>query len=171
MAVGTRRFHRSSTRTATASDLPLLQSAVVDAAFPPSPRPPVDEALRAPHVARMIDDWPRPGDAGVIAMRGRSAVGAAWYRLFDPEELRSQYAEPDVPELAIAIARHHRGQGWGGVALDALVECASTEGRRALDLQVGLTNRVAIRLYERTGFERVGDPEDDLVWMRKQIQT
>jgi GNAT superfamily N-acetyltransferase len=147
-----------------------LQTAVLDAAFPPSPRPPLDEALRAPHVARMIEGWPRPGDAGVIALRGRHPVGAAWYRLFAPEESRSRYADADVPELAIAIARYHRGQGWGRVLLDALVERAGADGHRALDLQVGLSNRVAIDLYEGCGFGRVGDPEDDLVWMRKQIR-
>jgi ribosomal protein S18 acetylase RimI-like enzyme len=170
VTIGTRRFHRSSTRAATATDLPLLETAVLDAAFPPSPRPPIAEALRVPHVARMIEGWPRPGDAGVIAMRGRQPVGAAWYRLFGPDEMQSQYAAADVPELAIAIARRHRGQGWGRVLLEALAERAGADGHRALDLQVGLSNRVAVDLYEQCGFERVGDPEDDLVWMRKQLR-
>src|SRR2546429_7419780 len=112
-AVATRGMHRSTTRDATADDLPLLQAAVLDAAFPPSPRPAFDVAIAVPHVARMIESWPRSGDAGVIAMRGRHPVGAAWYRVFAEDESRSQYARADVPELAIAVAPRHRGQGWG----------------------------------------------------------
>ena len=144
---------------------------VLEAAFPPSPRPPKAEALRTPHVARMVDGWPRPHDAGVVAIARNVRVGATWYRQFERHELRSQWADPEIPELAIAVSRHHRGRGLGRSLLVALLERARQEGYEALDLQVGQENLNAIALYESSGFEPVGTPETRLIWMRHRFST
>ena len=169
VASRTRWMFRASTRPATADDLSLLEVAVIDAAFPPSPRPPVAVALREPNVARMVDGWLRPGDAGVIALRGRRPVGAAWYRLFEADEIVSRYGHPEIPELAIAVGETYRGQGWGRMLLTALAEEAWREGHAAIDLQVGQRNEPAVALYRSFGFEHVGEPEGELLWMRCEL--
>ena len=129
------------------------------------------EALREPHVARMVDGWLRPGDAGVIGVvRGRR-VGAAWYRTFSADELCSRHARPEFPELAIAVDGHFGGRGWGRALLGALIVQAQRDGFGAIDLQVGERNTRARTLYEGLGFDLVGEPEDGLIWMRRTLKV
>ena len=55
--------------------------------------------------------------------------------------------------------------------LESLAERARADGHSTLDLQVGLSNRRAVLLYLRRGWEPVGDPEGDLVWMRRSLRS
>jgi len=71
-------------RKATAADGPFLIRMLPHAAYPPwhEPRPTPAQVLRDPAVARYVVGWPRPGDAGVVALdRAARRIGAAWYRL------------------------------------------------------------------------------------------
>jgi len=56
----------------------------------------------------------------------------------------------------IAVAPHAQGRGWGTRLLTALVEESQRRGCHRLDLEVRADNDIAIRLYERHGFTRVG---------------
>jgi RimJ/RimL family protein N-acetyltransferase len=60
-------------------------------------------------------------------------------------------------KLGMAIRPERRGQGYGRKALDLLLLHAASElALLKLLLEVRADNEVAIRLYERTGFRRVG---------------
>ena len=61
-----------------------------------------------------------------------------------------------MPEIFIAVLAEHRGEGVGRRLLTALIEDASSQGVRALSLSVHLLNPVAVHIYERAGFVRVG---------------
>lgn len=61
--------------------------------------------------------------------------------------------EADVQTIAVAPAA--QGRGLGRVLLDALVAQAGEQGATTLLLEVRADNPAAIRLYERTGFERI----------------
>lgn len=76
----------------------------------------------------------------------------------------------------IAVDEAFRGQGIGGV----LLEAALTEGRRrdveAVYLEVRESNEAARRMYERRGFVRVGRrrryyrrPEEDALILRLEL--
>jgi len=56
----------------------------------------------------------------------------------------------------IAVAPDAQGQGLGRQLLVALIEESERRGCRRLDLEVRADNGVAIALYERHGFKRVG---------------
>ena len=156
-------------RPARPDDLGFLRSMVYEAGYPAgAERPPLDEALAEPHNARYLDGWRRPGDAGVVALAGDRPVGAAWYRRFAPEELAVGFADPSVPELAIAVAEGHRGRGLGRVLLAALCDRARRAGFAALDLNVSPENRPALALYRRVGFAEVGAHRWGL-WMRRRL--
>ena len=100
----------------------------------------------------------------MIAIDGGFPVGAAWYRLFERSRPGYGFVDERTPELAIAVVPNARGKGIGAALLDALTERARAEGHAAISLSVDRENAGAIALYERYGFERVGE-EDDSVTM------
>jgi GNAT superfamily N-acetyltransferase len=152
-------------RAGTVADVQFLGAMMYEAGFPPTrPKPPLDEALRLPHVAAWLDRWGRAGDAAVIAEEpdGRP-VGAAFHRLYRGDEPGiAGVLDAATPVLAIATVPDRRGLGVGGQLLAALIEQARAAGHVALSLSVGRTNP-ALRLYERHGFRAVSDGNGPLV--------
>ena len=131
------------------------------ATWRPGPRPPAESVLADPAIARYLRDWGRDGDSAWIAEEGESPVGAAWYRLFPPDDPGYGFVAADVPELSIAVVPEARGRGVGTLLLERLVSDARDRGFRALSLSVEEDNP-AVRLYERAGFSRV--PSDGGAW-------
>ena len=120
-------------------------------------------------VARYIKGWGRPGDTVLIAVDDGFPVGAAWYRLFPRDRPGYGFVDERTPELAIAVVPNARGKGVGSALLAALLDRARAEGFDAISLSVDRNNAGAIELYERHGFERVGE-EDDSVTMLAHLQ-
>ena len=132
---------------------------IIEAAFPPGRAPAFHDAVCAPHVVPWLEGWSRAGDVGVVA-EDEVPLGAAWCRHFTGNEAGiSGFIDVDTPVLAIAIRDGHRGRGIGTALLNALFATLRAQGRCAVSLSVGRTNP-ALRLYERQGFERVGDDRD-----------
>ena len=107
-------------------------------------------------VYRYVQNWGRRGDAGVIAMDGPHAYGAAWYRLFDAKEPGFGFVDEETPELTIAIVPSRRGKGAGKELLEALLARAREDGYPAISLSASHEQRP---YYERVGFEVVGETE------------
>jgi ribosomal protein S18 acetylase RimI-like enzyme len=116
-------------------------------------RPPLDETLADPAVARYLDGWPRDGEAGVVAETSEgSAVGAGWWRWFTAASPGYGFVAPEIPELTLAVAPDWRRRGIGAALLSTLMQSAAAEGIPALSLSVEDGNG-ARRLYARAGFE------------------
>ena len=64
-------------------------------------------------VARYVNNWGRPGDAGLVAWEA-GPVGAAWYRLFPANAPGFGFVDEETPELTIAVVPSRRGSGLGG---------------------------------------------------------
>jgi ribosomal protein S18 acetylase RimI-like enzyme len=139
-------------RPVSAADLTFLAEMALLAAFPPGPLP--EGASEMPHVRKWLEDWGRPGDAGVIAWHSGERLGAAWCRVLADVVARDANGRP-LPELAIAVAPEHRARGVGAHLLDGLARAASQVGHTAVSLTVNEQNP-ARRLYERAGFQVVG---------------
>ena len=105
-------------------------------------------------VYRYVRNWGRIGDAGVVAMDGPNAYGAAWYRLFTVGEPGFGFVDEKTPELTIAVVPSRRGKGAGKELLDALLEQARTDGFQAISLS---TDAGQVEWYERFGFETVAE--------------
>jgi GNAT superfamily N-acetyltransferase len=117
-------------------------------------------------VARYVNNFGRPGDAGLVAWE-RGPVGAAWYRMFAADEPGFGFVDEQTPELTIAVVPGRRGSGLGGELLEALLARAREEGHTAISLSAEAENT---KLYERHGFEAV-EQKDGTVTMRKQLQA
>jgi ribosomal-protein-alanine N-acetyltransferase len=147
-----------SIREATRTDIEFLREMLCEAAYWRSgtERPPNEDALSRPELARILRDWGRDGDTAVLALgpEGES-IGAAWYRFWTEEDHSYGYVGPDVPELGMAVAATHRGEGVGGELLGALLKLAAGKGVHRVSLSVERDNR-AFHLYKRYGFTTVG---------------
>jgi ribosomal-protein-alanine acetyltransferase len=58
---------------------------------------------------------------------------------------------------SIATKPQARGKGVGSALIEAAEDAARTRGCRSLRLEVRKDNGVAIRLYERMGYQRIGE--------------
>ncbi len=100
-------------RPATAADLAFLCEMLHEAnhwSLPPdAPRPPLADDL----VSRYVDDWGRPGDAGIVTEVDGTPVGAYWLRLFAADHHGWGFVAPDIPEPSIAVALRWRRRGIG----------------------------------------------------------
>ena len=111
--------------------------------------------------SRYVRGWGRPGDTAVIALENGFPVGAAWFRLFRPDEPGYGFVDESTPELAIAVVPSKRGHGVGDELLGALIQKARSAGYGRLSLSVEPGNP-ARKLYERHGFDVVD--EGDEAW-------
>jgi GNAT superfamily N-acetyltransferase len=112
-------------------------------------------------VYRYVQNWGRPGDAGVLALEGPHAYGAAWFRLFTRDEPGFGFVDERTPELTIAVVPSRRGKGAGKELLDALLARARDEGYAAVSLSAAADQ---VPYYQRFGFETV-DESDHAVTM------
>ncbi len=107
-------------------------------------------------VSRYVESWGRRGDRALIAIDDFRPVGAAWYRLFSEARPGYGFVDADTPELTIAVVPSRRGHGFGAELLSALLEHAREDGFHAVSLSVEPENP-ALHLYQRHGFEKVGE--------------
>lgn len=116
-------------------------------------------------LSRYIDNWGRPGDLALIAHETGNRVGAAWLRVFSPEEPGYGFVDDTTPELSIAVVPSRRRHGLGRELMDGLLAAARAAGHEAVSLSVE-ANSPAVAFYERNGFERVREQEGGLVMLR-----
>lgn len=59
-------------------------------------------------------------------------------------------------DLGISVRRDYWGRGVGSLLLDKITEYARNHGIEIIGLEVRCDNERAIRLYERSGFRKIG---------------
>jgi ribosomal protein S18 acetylase RimI-like enzyme len=106
-----------------------------------------------PVEVRYVEGFGRVGDLGVIAEVKGEPAGAAWCRLLTGSDRGYGYVADDVPELAVAVEREHRGRGLATTLIEALKSAVAEAGYRGVSLSVDCDNP-ARRIYERAGFVR-----------------
>jgi ribosomal protein S18 acetylase RimI-like enzyme len=116
-------------------------------------------------LSRYVDNWGRPGDLALIAHETGNRVGAAWLRVFSPEEPGYGFVDDTTPELSIAVVPSRRRHGLGHDLLDGLLAAARSAGYETVSLSVE-ADSPAVAFYERNGFERVREQEGGLVMLR-----
>jgi ribosomal-protein-alanine N-acetyltransferase len=80
--------------------------------------------------------------------------------------------------LKLAVARKNRRQGIGGFLLTDVLHMLAQQGVGSCFLELRSSNTVALRLYEKAGFEQIGtrkkyysSPEEDAVLMKKVLRA
>jgi len=88
--------------------------------------------------------------------------------------LMSLFEEAQI--LDIAVAPHLRGRGIARMLLEHAVTVARERHAETMTLEVRVSNRAAISLYERSGFSQTGirpkyyDGVEDALLMKKLLQ-
>ena len=118
--------------------------------------PPTEWVLAHPQVVVFHEGWGRAGDTALVAVEDGQLQGVVWYRVFTDAEHGEGYVDERTPELAIAVVEGARGRGIGRQLLDAAHERARRDGFSRISLSVDAANP-ARRLYERVGYEPLGD--------------
>jgi GNAT superfamily N-acetyltransferase len=113
-------------------------------------RPGID-VVDHPAISKYFRGWGRHGDTALVAVSGKKLVGAAWYRLFTPDNPGYGFINAYTPEISIAFRPDYRNQGLGSQLLLRLLRIAAAEGYNSVSLSVDVRN-AALRLYERIGF-------------------
>lgn len=73
-----------------------------------------------------------------------------------------------VPWLGIAVRDDRQGRGVGSFLLYRLFDLLKSRGYGGLILRTAKNNTNAQRLYEKTGFERVGEhPSGELLYLKR----
>ena len=103
----------------------------------------VEEPWDACAMARLLG---LPQTTAYIAVRGAEPCGLVLLRR----------AGEDCEILTIGVTPAMRGQGIGAALLDAAGDWAWRIGARAVVLEVAGDNRPALRLYDKSGFEKCG---------------
>lgn len=142
-------------RPAARSDLPILSAMLREAALwrEPDPHPSSAEVTADPALVRYVKGWGRAGDFGIVAEQDGRSIGAVWARCFTADAPGYGFIAPTVPELSLAVAAAHRGEGVGTALLRALLLEAHGRGIECLSLSVERDNP-SVALYERFGFVR-----------------
>jgi ribosomal protein S18 acetylase RimI-like enzyme len=124
------------------------------------------EVVQSPDLARYVRGWGREHDLGIVALHPTQAepLGAAWLRLWTPDDRGFGYCDAETPELSMAVMPAHRGQGVGSRLLEHLLRAAD-ERHPAVSLSVSADNP-ALRLYRRFGFVVVGGRAQSLTMKR-----
>ena len=139
-------------------DRAFLEEMLFEAFFwnPAWSRPKLAEFREHPEFTKLLADWGRRGDRGVLVEEQRTGIGAAWFRLWTPELHSYGFVDAKTPELAIAVVSTRRSRGVGRTLLRALIQIAREDGHPALSLSVSPSN-YARPFYESEGFQKVGE--------------
>ena len=154
-------------RLANPDDEPLLWDMLYLALYVPPGSPLFPrELVQTPDLARYVRRWGREHDLGAVALHStrEEPIGAAWLRLWAPDDRGYGYCDAETPELSMAVVPAHRGQGVGSRLLEHLLRAAD-ERHQAVSLSVSADNP-ALRLYRRLGFVVVGGRGPSLTMKR-----
>ena len=156
-------------RLADAGDLATLEDMLLEAVnwSPDRNELTLEELRMNDMLVRYVEEWPRDGDAGVIAEGDDGVLGAAWFRRFARGRPGFGFIDEFTPELSVAVAPGWRGRGFGSELLVALIEVGRERRFDGLALSVESRNR-AVQLYRRIGFVVAVD-ENGSYTMRLQL--
>lgn len=150
-------------------DMPFLWEMLYQSIHvPEGQQAPSRDILKEPNIEKYFKNWGGHHDHALIVVDGENnPVGAIWIRLLNRENAGYGFVDDDTPELGMAIMSQCRGQGIGGHLLSEMIGFARSIGYSAVSLSVDPRNRTALRLYERSGFERVYQ-DDGGSWTMKR---
>jgi len=153
-------------RLLTLDDQLFLWEMLYQALYVPEGQDPFpSEIVHEPEISRYVQGWGQPHDFGYVAYASDLLIGAAWLRLMQADNRGFGYVDDSTPELSIAVLAAYRGQGIGSQLLTHLLEYAQSH-YAGVCLSVSPDNP-AMKLYEKLGFEVVGQQNTSLTMVKR----
>lgn len=152
----------TTTRRATAADLPFLERVFVIAMdWNPANVRGAEHWREDATFQKYLGGYPRPTDFGLVAEREGEQVGAVWWRYFTADDPGYGFVSEDIPELGMGVVEGRRGEGIGRALLTAII--AASPGGLSLSVEDG---NPAEELYRKQGFVPVGRVGDSTTMLR-----
>jgi ribosomal protein S18 acetylase RimI-like enzyme len=119
------------------------------------------DTLFAGYIANVLDVERRALDASVLvaASAGEIAGTITLYRDINEEGMPVAFPAGTAGIRATAVSPNARGRGIGTELVTAAIDLARALGARSIALHTASFMEAAMRLYERSGFQR--EPERD----------
>ncbi|WP_293694399.1 GNAT family N-acetyltransferase [uncultured Agrococcus sp.] len=150
-------------RPIEASEVDRLADFLYLAVHQPDPDNPIPRSILAvPEVAAYIQEWGKPDDACLVAVKDQRLVGAVWTRIIAGEVRGYGNIDAHTPEFSVSVLPVCRGRGIGALLMRQMLELLRERGYSRASLSVQKSNP-ALRLYERLGFKAVADHDDEIV--------
>ncbi|PKY70036.1 hypothetical protein CYJ40_08185 [Brevibacterium ravenspurgense] len=110
--------------------------------------------------ADMVPGAPADCDQGLIARVSGQPVGAAWLK--DDGPAAAGFVGEGIPQVYVAVAEEHQGEGLGTKLLSGVLSLARMSGATAVSAAIAEANE-AQELFGRLGFTDVGFGEGTYV--------
>lgn len=101
----------------------------------------------------------------MVAASGTILLGAAWYRLWTPENNIRGFFDETTPVVVVGVRSDYRRQGVGTSLVGWLIDRARKQSVRRLSLMVSRDNH-AMGLYAKLGFREHADVGDSVLMVR-----
>ena len=140
----------------------LLQDFLYEAIFVPEGMPaPPKSIINQPELQVYITDFgKRKDDIGLVAEVDKKVVGAVWVRIMNDYG----HIDNDTPSFAISLYKDYRGFGIGTDLMKEMLCILKDRGYKQASLAVQKAN-YAVRMYQKTGFEIVGENEEEYIML------
>ena len=151
-------------REMTETEYPLLNDFLYEAIFiPEGVEAPPKSIINLPELQVYVSGFgTQKDDKALAAEIGGMVVGAVWVRIMD------DYGHVDdrTPSFAISLYKEYRGLGIGTAMMRKMLEVLKGCGYEKASLAVQKAN-YAVRMYEKVGFEIVGENEEEFIMVRR----
>ena len=145
-------------------EYPLLEDFLYEAIFVPpdfSGTVPRSIIYDDPMCRAAFEDFgTREDDIALVATMNDKPIGACWVRTTN----EYGHIDEDTPSFSIALYKPYRGNGIGTALIQTMLDELRYRGFRQASLSVQKENP-AVRLYERLGFNIIGDGADETEWL------
>lgn len=143
----------------------FLEDFLYEAIFiPEGVEAPSREIIQLPELQVYITDFgKKPDDICFLAEADGKVAGAVWVRVMEDYG----HLEEGVPSFAISLYKEYRNQGIGTALMKWMLQELAQRGYEKASLAVQKAN-YAVRMYQKVGFEIVGENEEEylMMWRR-----
>lgn len=140
----------------------LLEDFLYEAIFiPEGVEAPPQNIIELPELQVYITDFgKKPDDICFLAEADGKVAGAVWVRVMEDYG----HLEEGVPSFAISLYKEYRNQGFGTALMERMFQELAQRGYEKASLAVQKAN-YAVRMYQKVGFEIVGENEEEYLMM------
>lgn len=143
------------------NEIPLLTEFLYEAIFQRKGRAPVPGQLYRSRALFAYIEWfgQKQDDCCLVAEEQGHIVGAVWVRC---RAGGFGFVDENTPELAVSVYAEYRGCGIGTALVESILTVLKDKGYRQVSLSVQKDNG-ALRIYRKTGFQTVGETEEEYI--------
>jgi len=151
-----------------AEELSLLDDLMYESIFMPEGAEPLPrDIIKVPEIDAYIRDFgTKKDDFCLLAELNGKITGGVWVRILAGEIKGYGNIDPETPEFAIAMFKDYRHLGIGTMLMQEMIELLKEKGYAKTSLSVQKEN-YAVKMYQKLGFETVGENEHDYIMVLK----